>query len=219
MSLPLSIHEGGPVFAATLAIGIVALAVFVERLIVLHRARIRFSDFLTGVFNILSKGKVREALAICDETAGPVARLAHSAIMHRGDNPEDLRAALDDAGKVEVARLERRLRIISAIMHVAPLMGLLGGALGGLRVVRTLQSSGQLVQTLDLTNGLATALLCAAAGLAVTILSFILSAIATARIDQIILDMEQAAADLLAFMPTVATVPDPTTAQGEAKVK
>lgn len=220
MSLPLAFHEGGPVFAATLGLGAVAFAVFVERLVTLHRARIRFSDFLAGVFNILSKGKVREALAICDETAGPVARLAHTAIMRRGDPPENLRLAMENSGKSEIARMERRLRLISAIMHIAPLMGLLGCALGGLRTVRTLQADGQLVQTLDLTAGVSSALLCAAAGLAVTILSFAMSAIVAARIDRIILDMCQAADDILAFLPTVASVTaDAEKAPAEGKSK
>lgn len=207
-------------FAATLGLGVVALAVFVERLVTLHRARIRFTDFLAGVFNILSKGKVREALAICDETAGPVARIAHTAIMRRADTPDNLRLAIENSGKSEIARMERRLRLISAIMHMAPLMGLLGCVLGGLKTIRTLQSGGQLVQSLDLTAGVSSAMLCAAAGLAVTIASFAMSAIVAARIDRIILDMDQSADDILAFLPTVASVlsdADKTPAEGKSK--
>lgn len=195
--------EGGPVFVATLVCGAAAFLVFVERLVQLHRVRIRFTDFLAGIFNILSKGKVREAIAICDETAGPVARIAHSAILHRTDAPEDLRAVLDNAGKVEVARMERRLRVLSTIMHAAPLLGLLGSAIGGLRTVRAMQAQLPLVQAIDLTDGLATALLCAAAGLAVAIVAYVMFNIVIVRIDRIILDMEQATADILAFIPTL----------------
>ena len=198
-----TLQEGGAVFVATAIAGVVAACVFVERLVVLHRTRIRFSDFLSGVFNILSKGKIREALAICDETPGPVSKLVHCAIMHKDDAPEALREAITNAGNIEVARMERRLRVISTIMHAAPLLGLLGGALGAIRFVRTIQVSGQLVQTLDLTSGLVTALLCFSGGLAVSIVSFVMFNIVAVRIDRIILDMEQAASNVMAFIPTI----------------
>ena len=207
--LTIPFKEGGPIFAACLACGVVAIVVFVERIIQLHRARIRFSDFLAGVFNILEKGKVREALAICDETAGPVARITHSAIMHRADSREDLQTAMENAGKAEIARMERRLRVISTIMHTAPLLGLLGCVCGGLAMVRSIQANQTLVQTLDLTSGLAEALQCTAAGLAVAIMAFAMFNIVVVRIDRIILDMDQAAADILAFIPTLgATASD-----------
>lgn len=214
-----AINEGGPIFTAILVCGLLAFLIFAERLIQLHRARIRFSDFLAGIFNILSKGKIREAVAICDETAGPIARIAHTAILHRADKPDDLRSIVEMAGKTEIARMERRLRVLSTIMHTAPLLGLLGGVMGGLRTVRAMQASLPLVQAPDLTAGLASALLCAAAGLAVSIVAFVMFNIVLVRIDRIILDMEQATSDILAFMPTISDVPSdaPAKAAGGRK--
>lgn len=202
--------EGGPVFVAILACGFCALAVFFERIVVLRRARIRFSDFLSGIFNILSKGKIREAVAICDETPGPVAKLAHSAISHRELPQENLREILDNTGKTEVARMERRLRVLSTIMHAAPLLGLLGGALGALKTVRTMQANLPLVQAVDLTAGLSSALVCASAGLAVAVIAYIALSIVSVRIDRVIIDMEQAAADIMAFMPSLGKDAPPT---------
>lgn len=221
MTTPSTIQEGGPVFVAILVCGLIAALIFVERLVQLHRARIRFTDFLAGIFNILSKGKIREATAICDETAGPIARIAHSAILHRADAPDTLKSVVENAGKVEIARMERRLRVLSAIMHATPLLGLLGGVLGGLRTVHAMQASLPLVQMLDLTEGLASALLCAAAGLAVSIVSFVMFNIILVRIDRIILDMEQATADILAFIPTIAAIPGdaPTVSKGKGETK
>jgi biopolymer transport protein ExbB len=190
--------EGGPVFVAILACGFCALAVFFERIVVLRRARIRFSDFLSGIFNILSKGKIREAVAICDETPGPVAKLAHSAISHRELPQENLREILDNTGKTEVARMERRL------------LGLLGGALGALKTVRTMQANLPLVQAVDLTTGLSSALVCASAGLAVAVIAYIALSIVSVRIDRVIIDMEQAAADIMAFMPSRGKDAPPT---------
>ena len=48
-------HEGGPVFIIICLAGLAALAVFLERIVKLRQARIRYEDFLNGVFNILEK--------------------------------------------------------------------------------------------------------------------------------------------------------------------
>ena len=64
---------GGPVIWIILAIGLLAFAVFIERALSLHRARIRADDFIKGVMNILSRGNITEALSICEDTPGPVA--------------------------------------------------------------------------------------------------------------------------------------------------
>lgn len=200
------IAHGGPILAAIAACAVCAFLVFFERLIVLHRSRIRYGDFLAGFFNILSKGKVREALAICDETPGPVARIAHSAVMQRSASADALRDVLANVGKAEVARMERRLQILSAIVHAAPMLGLLGAVLGALDSVKAIRCGLPLVQGSDLAAGLSSALECTAAGLAVSILAYFMFAIVTVRIDRIILDMEQASSDIWAFITSGCTI-------------
>ncbi len=199
--------EGGPVFIVILACGVGAVAVFFERLIYLHKARIRFSDFLGGIFNILEKGKIREAISICDEVPGPVARLMHSALMHRDESREGLRIVLDNAGRAEIARMERRLTILSTIIQATPLLGLLGGLLGILKTVVVMRAQLPIVQTVDLTSGLLLSLVTAIAGLVVAIPSYVMFNILVVRIDRIVLDMEQATADILAFMIRMPSVP------------
>ncbi len=200
------IREGGIVLVAIAACGIGAVAVFIERLVFLHKARIHYGDFLSGIFNILEKGKVREAIALCDEVPGPVARLVHSAVMHRDESRESLRMIMENAGRAEIARMERRLAVLSTIIQAAPLLGLLGGLLGMLRTVLALRAEIPVVQALDLTGGLVQALVDAVAGLAVAIPAYVMFSILVVRIDRIVLDMEQATADILAFLPRLAAL-------------
>lgn len=210
------IREGGPVFITILVCGAGAVAIFVERLVYLHKARIRFSDFLSGIFNILEKGKAREAVALCDEVPGPVARLMHCAIMHRDESRESLRLVLDNAGRAEISRMERRLTVLSTIIHSAPLLGLLGGLLGVLETVIALRAPEMpVVQTIDLTQGLLRALVNAAGGLVVAIPAYVMFNILVVRIDRIVLDMEQATADILAFMTRLPPSLRPAPAKAE----
>jgi len=119
-------HEGGPVFWVIVFTGLASVAVFLERLLHLRRARIHYADFLEGVFNILAKGNVREAQALCDEAPGPVAHLMRMAITNRDEPREVLRQVLDNAGHAEISRMERRLGVLATIVQIAPLLGLLG---------------------------------------------------------------------------------------------
>ena len=54
--------QGGPVLWFILFIGLVALSVFLERALHLHRARIDAKDFLHGIFNTIRRGNVTEAI-------------------------------------------------------------------------------------------------------------------------------------------------------------
>lgn len=193
-------HEGGPVFWGVVCLGFAAVGVFLERLLHLRRARIRYEDFLAGVFNILAKGNIREALALCDEAPGPVVHLMRTAIKHRDEPLELLRHVLDNAGHAEISRMERRLGVLATIVQIAPLLGLLGSLLGVLETVLVLRQQAPLVQSTDVTGGLVRALIASIAGLMVAIPSYGMFNLLVIRIDRIVLDMEQASSDILSFM-------------------
>ena len=193
-------REGGPVFWMIAGIGLAAVGVFLERLLHLRRARIRYDDFLDGVFNILEKGMTREALALCDEAPGPVVHLMRTAIKHRDEPQETLRLVLDNASHAEISRMERRLGVLATIVQVAPLLGLLGSLLGVLETVLVLRQQAPLVQSVDVTGGLVRALITSITGLMVAIPSYAMFNLLVIRIDRIVLDMEQASNDILSFM-------------------
>ena len=109
------LKDGGPLFPLICLAGIAALAIFAERIIRLRQASIRYQDFLSGVFNILEKGKISEATALCDDSPGPVVKLMRAAIVHRDEPREALRQILENTGRAEIARMERRLAALSTI--------------------------------------------------------------------------------------------------------
>src|ERR1051326_5004813 len=119
-----------PVLWLILFAGAVAIVVFIERLLHCHRAQINSGEFLSGVRNVLRRENVVEAIAICDATAGPVARLVKTAILNRDNGRERVREALEEAGLAEVPRLEEKLNLLATIAQLAPLLGLLGTVLG-----------------------------------------------------------------------------------------
>jgi len=194
------LSQGGAVAWCIAAGGAVALFVFVERSLSLHRARIRYTDFLSGMFNVLSKGNIKEALALCDETPGPVAYLVKVAVLYRDAEKEDLHRTLRDAAAAEISRMERRLVVITTVAQIAPLLGLFGTILGFLEGAMTLQAQGPLVQSANLLDGLLLALSTTAIGLAVAIPCYAAFNLLVIKIDRIVLDMERTRYEMVAFL-------------------
>jgi len=190
---------GGPMVWIILCSGAVAFAVFIERALHLHRARIRAEDFLKGVTNILRRGNTSEAVSICEETPGPVAHIVRTAILHRQDTRDDLQKAVDEAGLAEISRMERRLVVVSSVAQLAPLCGLLGTVIGMVEFLITLQQRFGLILAADLSTGLMHALTATATGLAVAILAHASFNLLVVKIDRLVLDMEKAGSDIVAF--------------------
>ena len=192
--------QGGAVLWIIFGCGIAAFVVFIERSLHLHRARILFEDFLKGIFNILRRSNVDEALTICDETPGPVAYIIRIAILHREADREEMRTAIKDAGTAEISRLERRLVLIATVGQIAPLLGLLGTVIGLVDCLLSLQIAAPLVQSADIFGGVMKALLTTGAGLMVAIPCYAGFNLLVVKIDRLVLDMEKASSEIVSFL-------------------
>jgi biopolymer transport protein ExbB len=197
MTLPLILKSGGPVFLLILLAGAVAIVVFLERFFHCHREQINSTEFLNGVRNVLRRDNVVEAISICDATAGPVARLVKTAILNRDNGRDRVREALEEAGLVEVPRLEEKLNLLATIAQLAPLLGLFGTVIGLMKTFQDIQHFGPTAHAGDLSVGVWRALICCAAGLAVSIPAHAAYNYLVSRVNSIVLDMERAATEIV----------------------
>ena len=195
--MPKFLIEGGWVIWVIMAASAAAAAVFLDRLLQYHREHIISGEFLNGVRNVLKRDNVVEALAICDATPGPVARLVKVAILNRERGRFAVQEALEDAGAWEVPRLEQRLNLLATIAQIAPLLGLLGTVLGFMKMFSVLDDAGLSAHVGQLSPGIWQALNCTAAGLAVAIPCYAGYNYLVGRINAIVLDMEQVSSEIL----------------------
>jgi biopolymer transport protein ExbB len=207
--LPLLLKHGGPMVWLLLLMSAVVIVVFIERLLHYHRAQINSIEFLNGIRNVLKRDNVVEALSICDATPGPVARLVKTAILSRELGRDGVRDALEEAGLLEVPRLEEKLGLMATVAQIAPLVGLLGTVLGFLAVFQTLQEQGPYATSNLLAGGIWQSLLSMAAGLAVAIPTYAGYNYLVNRVNGIVLDMEKASAEI------VNLVAEPSKANGK----
>jgi biopolymer transport protein ExbB len=190
------LRDGGPMIWLILLASAVAIMVFIERVLHFHRAQINSMEFLNGVRNVLRRENVVEALSICDATPGPVARLVKVAILSRERGRDGVREALEEAGLVEVPPLEEKLNLLATIAQIAPLMGLLGTALGFIQIFSALQAKGSQAHIETFASGIWQALISTAAGLALAIVCYTAYNYLVSRKDAIVLDMEKAATEI-----------------------
>jgi len=195
--LPTFLENGGPVIWLILAAAALAAAVFVERALYCHRSQINSAEFLNGVRTVMKRGNVVEAISICDATAGPVARLVKAAILNRELGRERVREAVEEAGLIEVPRLEEKLNLIATIAQIAPLLGLFGTLIGFIGLFRHLEEAGLYANIHQLAGDIWPALICAAAGIAVAIPAHAGYNYLVSRVNKIVLDMERAAAEIV----------------------
>lgn len=191
--------SGGPVFWLLVALAVASVVIFFERFFELRRAQIDWQDFVKGVVNILEGGNADEALAICEDTAVPVANVVATAIRHRDADARALHDAVDSQGRAEIGRLDRRLAALAIIGQIAPLLGLLGTVVGFVKTV-LLVNSQALVSRVDLMNAAMEALVSAALGLVVAIPVIVMYGSLRVRMERIIVDLEAAASQITGYL-------------------
>ena len=192
--------KGGPVMWLLVLLGLAAVIIFVERALFLHRGQIRSTEFLGGIKNLLQKNRLMEALTLCEETPGPVAKMVKAGLRHATDDEPGMRFALQEAALGEIPVLERRISALAAIAQIAPLFGLLGTLLGMIKTFWLFNQGGNYATPTVLAGGMWEALLTAAAGLAVAIPAHLARHFLSGRVRTLVQDMEWAGSELMRFL-------------------
>jgi biopolymer transport protein ExbB len=194
--------RGGPMMWVLLALGLLGVTLFLERLLYLHRGQIRAKAFLDGIKNALAKRRLVEALTLCEETPGPVAAVVKAALLHADDPADAMRFHVQEAAVVELPLLERRLGSIAAIAQVAPLVGLLGTILGMAVTFRAFQAGGNYAMAAALATGMWQALLATAGALVLAIPAHLAHHFLSGRVRAIVRDVEWAGNEIMKYLLT-----------------
>jgi len=191
------LQKGGLLMWPILVCSIISIAVFGERLFYLHRATIHVGEFLKGLANLIKRRNFAEALHECAGTPGPVARVIHAAIIRHDAPRSELRDIVQEAGQLEVPKLERFLGVLATLAYLAPLIGLLGTVAGMIEAFGLVSSNGGYATVTELSIGIYKSLLTTAAGLVVAPPTFVGYSYLSARINILMHDMERAGIEVV----------------------
>jgi len=178
-------------FCAILTVGFI-----VERLITFQGAQTDTRKLMAGLVRTLQTQGVEAAKALCVRTRGPIAAILHAGLTKVVRGPDAVEKAIDNAGAIELAFLERGLVLLSTLGNLAPLLGFLGTASGMIHAFDAISAAGPGASRI-VAAGVAEALITTVTGLAIAIPAQGMYNYFVARVDHYVIEMEQSSVELL----------------------
>ena len=190
---------GGEMMIPILICSIIALTITIERLINLQRAKVIPNNFVSELHTQLgdiAAPNIQAAIDFCRRSDAIVSHIFLPAIQKMQHGPEVIQSAIEDAGMREVGKLKRKLKPLSFIATISPLLGLLGTVYGMIEAFQAASNAGHGKSDM-LAEGIYVALVTTAAGLTLAIPVLIIHRFLSGRVDSLIDEIDVSANDFL----------------------
>lgn len=179
-----------------LALSVTTAAVAIERTLALRRARMNAGEFMDVINGFLSRNALEEAHRFCESAKSPISRIIMAGLRNQRRGRSEVVRAIEDAGALEVAELERGILVLQTVSKIAPLIGLFGTVTGMIRSFHAMGTAGGDNPRM-VAAGIAEALIATAAGLVVAIPAYFLSFYFMNRVGKILIDMQKSSIQFL----------------------
>ncbi|WP_420442521.1 MotA/TolQ/ExbB proton channel family protein [Candidatus Palauibacter sp.] len=178
---------------AALAIGIL---IIVWKLVDLQLKGSKNKNVLREADEQIASGHLEEALEVCTESGAPAGNVLSAGLSRYNEGTERATQAVENAGAIEVAGLEKGLVWLATLSNVAPLLGFLGTVIGMIMAFQAIEIAGEVEATL-VAGGIKVALITTATGLTIAIPINIFHNYFVTKIDRLVIDMEESAQRLI----------------------
>ena len=182
--------EGGAFMWPILITLIFGLAFVIERAYSLMMSAVNSQAFFDEISLSIKENGPEAAAQVCEETDGPVAAIFHAGLtkMHRGLN--EVEKAIQNAGAIEMAFLEKNMIWLNAVITIAPMLGFTGTVVGMIAAFDAIKAANDISPAV-VAGGISQALLTTAFGLIVAMIIQTFQNVFVSRIDKLVLDMEE----------------------------
>ena len=181
--------------------GLLALAIYiaVERYLPLRQALKTENDdlFMNSIREYIHKGDVDGARSLSKSTNSPLARMVDKGLSRLGRPLSDIQAAIENEGKLEVARLEKRVSLVATVASLGPMIGFLGTVTGMVTCFQDMAFAGNNIDISVLATGMYEAMVTTIGGLIVGIICYFLYNVLVTRINKVVLDIEVRATEFM----------------------
>ena len=189
---------GGQIIIALLVILLaVALYIYFERFFAIKAASKTDSNFMNQIRDHVSHGKLDAAKVLCAQANSPASRLIEKGISRIGKPLEDINTAIENAGRLEIYKLEKNVSVLATIAGAAPMIGFLGTVIGMIIAIHEIANAGGQIDIKMLSDGLYTAMTTTVAGLIVGIISYIQYNHLVVRTNKVVYEMEAKSVEFL----------------------
>lgn len=177
--------RGGPLMIVLALLSLVCIYFFVERAIVINRAAREDDTFMKRIRDYIHEGEIESAFNLCKKTGTPYARLIAKGISRIGRPVNDILAAVENTGNIEIASLSKGLPWLATTAAGAPMLGFLGTVVGMVQAFYAIASEGNSANIATFSSGIYTALVTTVAGLVVGVIALFAYNYLVARINSV----------------------------------
>ena len=175
----------------------VALYIYFERIFAVKAASKIDNNFMNQIRDHIVNGRIEAARLLCAQTNSPVARLIEKGVARIGKPLDDINKAIENAGTLEVYKLEKNVNILATVAGSAPMIGFLGTVIGMILAFHQLATAGGQAEMGALAAGIYTAMTTTVAGLIVGIIAYIGYNHLVNRTEKVVHQMEANAVEFL----------------------
>ncbi len=206
---PLSIwsllKEGGVLMIPLELCSILAVYIFVERLLAIRKAGNTPNDFMQRIREKLSEGNIPGAQSLCKNYDGSLPRMIGKGVSRIGKPMDHIEKSMESAGKLEVYQMEKNMGILSTIAGIAPMFGFLGTIAGMIILFSNIQQTNKF-EIGVIAGGIYTKMVTSAVGLIIGLLAYVAYNYLNAQINKNVHKMEAASVDFLDMLHQHAKV-------------
>lgn len=181
--------KGGIIMIPLLILSLIAVYIFVERLLTISKARRYDPQFMGTIRQYIKEGKLDAARALCKSADTPVARMIDKGLSRIGRPLNDISAAIENVARLEIYRLENRLNLLGTIAGAAPMLGFLGTVIGMIRALYQMSNQPE-VNIALLSGGIYEAMVTTVGGLIVGIMAYIFYNLLVAQVEKVVNGLE-----------------------------
>jgi biopolymer transport protein ExbB len=189
--------KGGWIMIVLALLSVLCVYIFIERLMVIRKASKVDPVFMERIRDYVKTDELKSAVNYCRVANNPVANMIEKGL-GRIDRPAaEVQAALENAGNLEVAKLEKGLSVMATISSGAPMIGFLGTVLGMVRAFWEMANAGNNIDITLLSSGIYEAMITTVGGLVVGIVAMFAYNYLVSRVNDVANVLE---AQTLSFM-------------------
>lgn len=177
--------KGGPLMIVLAILSVVSIYIFVERAIVVNRAAREDDSFMKRIRDYIHEGEIESAFNLCKKNGSPYSRLIAKGISRIGRPVNDILAAVENTGNIEIANLSKGLPWLATTAAGAPMLGFLGTVIGMVQAFYAIASEGNSANIATFSSGIYTALVTTVAGLVVGVIALFAYNYLVARINSV----------------------------------
>jgi biopolymer transport protein ExbB len=189
--------KGGWIMLPLVLFSIIAIYIFIERYLAINKASREETNFMNNIRDFIHDGRIDSAKSLCKNATTPIAKMIHTGISRIGKPLNDVNAAIENVGKLEISKLEKNIATLATISGAAPMIGFLGTVMGMVRAFYDMAKAGNNIDISLLSTGIYQAMITTIAGLIVGIIGYICYNILVAKIEKVVFILEARATEFM----------------------